>query len=84
MNKETAVTVSSDAKIQFSPICVSDLQAAKILGISRSGLHRFVRAGLLPRPIKLGRRSLYRVSELEQMINHLAAACRGQWPRRGG
>lgn len=84
MNKETAVTVSSDAQIQFSPICVSDLQAAKILGISRSGLHRFVRAGLLPRPIKLGRRSLYRVSELEQMINKLAAACRGQRPRRGG
>jgi len=84
MKHESTETDAGDRQAGCSTICVSDAQAAKMLAISRSGLHKFVRAGLLPRPIKLGRRSLYRVSELEQMINQLAAAYRRRPQRRGG
>jgi predicted DNA-binding transcriptional regulator AlpA len=73
---ESTVSDAGDRRAEYSAICVNDAQAAKLLGISRSGLHRFVRLGLLPKPVKLGRRSLYRVSEIKQMIELLGARYR--------
>ena len=54
-------------------LSVGDVEAARLLGISRAGLHKFVRKGLLPKPFKLGRRSLYRVADLRARIDGLAA-----------
>lgn len=54
-------------------LSVGDVKAARLLGISRAGLHKFVRKGLLPKPFKLGRRSLYRVADLQACISRLAA-----------
>ena len=54
-------------------LSVGDVKAARLLGISRAGLHKFVRKGLLPKPFKLGRRSLYRVADLRARIDGLAA-----------
>ena len=31
--------------------------AAKLLGVSRSSLYRFIKDGLLPKPIKVGKRA---------------------------
>jgi predicted DNA-binding transcriptional regulator AlpA len=82
MKREVSSTDAPDQRASLSEICVNDSQAAKLLGISRSGLHRFVRAGLLPPPIKLGRRSLYRVSEIKLGIDSLAARCRTSLGRK--
>lgn len=59
-------------QINYPPLSVSDVEAAKLLGISRAGLHRFVRKGLIPRPFRLGRRSLYRVADLQACVDRLA------------
>ena len=64
--------LASQARPTRAPLSVSDVEAAKLLGISRAGLHRFVRQGLIPKPLKLGRRSLYRVADLRACVDRLA------------
>jgi len=64
--------LASQARPTRRPLSVSDVEAAKLLGISRAGLHRFVRQGLIPKPFKLGRRSLYRVADLRACVDRLA------------
>ena len=73
MQQDNYLSDASTQRIIFSPLSVSDVDAAKLLGISRAGLHRFVRRGLLPKPVKLGRRSLYRVADLRACLDRLAA-----------
>jgi len=43
-------------------------EVAKLLGISRRQIERFMASGVLPRPIKQGRGSFLAVSEVEAYI----------------
>jgi predicted DNA-binding transcriptional regulator AlpA len=51
-------------------------RAAGLLGISARHFRKLDRTGLVPRPVRLGRRALWRVAELEEWV---AAGC----PRAG-
>ena len=72
MHQDNHLSGDPAQRLNSSPLSVSDVEAAKLLGISRAGLHRFVRQGLIPKPFKLGRRSLYRVADLRACVDRLA------------
>lgn len=72
MHQDNDLRGAPTERATSTPLSVSDVQAAKLLGISRAGLHRFVRKGLIPKPFKLGRRSLYRVADLRNCVDRLA------------
>lgn len=65
------------------PLLVSDEQAARMLGISRSLWRRQHSAGRVPMPVKIGRRTLWRREELRDWVS---ADCpprhRWQWQGR--
>ena len=73
MRQDVLTKEPLESRSNSTPLSVGDIQAAQLLGISRAGLHRFVRRGLVPRPFKLGRRTLYRVADLQACIDRLAA-----------
>ena len=52
---------------------MSDQPSAAWLGLSRATFWRRVADGTLPRPIRLGGRTLWRRSELRAVIDNLAA-----------
>lgn len=54
-------------------LLISDRNAAKLLDISRASLWRFVGSKLLPAPVKLGGRTLWRYDELAAAVDRLAA-----------
>ena len=72
MHQDNDLPGAPAERVSSPLLSVSDVQAAKLLGISRAGLHRFVRKGLIPKPFKLGRRSLYRVADLRNCVDRLA------------
>lgn len=49
-----------------APILTGAVDAARRLGISRSLFLSFARQGIAPPAVRLGRRCLWRVSDLEQ------------------
>lgn len=72
-----------DAKktqIRLRPLLVSASDVADILGIGKTLLWEMNSAGRLPRPIKLKRKTLWKLSELERWVE---ADCppRDQWER---
>jgi predicted DNA-binding transcriptional regulator AlpA len=52
----------------IQPLLVDAVEAARLLGISRSKLYAMHSAGLLPLPVKLGKKTLWSVSELRSWI----------------
>lgn len=62
------------AIVQAAPIAVdSDTAAAMLGGIGRSTFLQWVSRGVLPRPRKLGNRSMWLVSELTEAAASLPA-----------
>lgn len=57
----------------FPDRLMRDFEAATMLGRSRAQFREQVRLGQLPRPIKDGKLSLWRQSELMEVIERLAA-----------
>jgi prophage regulatory protein len=58
-----------DKNIFDNSTIVRPSDAAKLLGISKSSLYRFIKEGLLPRPIKVGKRaSGWRFSTLNDYL----------------
>lgn len=63
-----------NAIVQIAPIAVDCETAAAMLGgIGRSTFLQWVSRGLLPRPRKLGNRSMWLVSELNEAAAKLPA-----------
>jgi excisionase family DNA binding protein len=56
-----------------TPLLLSDREAAALLGIGRATFWRYVGAGRLPRPVKLGNVTRWRRAELEAAIDALSA-----------
>jgi excisionase family DNA binding protein len=59
----------------ISPLAVNPTMAAKLMGVSRSKFYELLSQGELPL-IKIGSRSLVRVTDIEKLLASLAA--RGQ------
>ena len=55
-----------------APRFVGATDAAKMIGISRSGFHNFVNRGVLPQPVRLGKRSLWEVTALVDALKSKA------------
>ena len=86
MNDETdrssriAVAVQHDRRLLKTPAEAASLrvlgieaaQAARLCGISRATWYSLRKAGRVPRPVRLGRRVLWRVEELREWM---AAGC---------
>jgi excisionase family DNA binding protein len=61
--------MSDTIPVQIEPLLISAEDAARLLGISRSKFYELYNSGRLGvLPIKLGRRSLWRVSELREWV----------------
>lgn len=54
------------------PLGVEATRAAQLCGVSRATWYSLQKAGRLPKPVRLGRRVLWRVEELHQWV---AAGC---------
>jgi excisionase family DNA binding protein len=57
------VSQRRDVTLQ-QPLLVRDVEAARLLGISRGSFRKLHDQGKVPAPIRLGRRVLWRVAEL--------------------
>ena len=66
----------------IKPLNVSASGVSTLLGVSRSMVHKLDVADLLPRPIRIGRRKLWRVAEL-QAWNDAGCPRRDDWDRLG-
>jgi excisionase family DNA binding protein len=63
----------------IEPLLISASDAAQLLGISRSKYYELYNSGRLGvLPIKLGRRSLWRVSDLKEWVENGCKARGGQ------
>ncbi len=63
-NKHSEVVASTE----FRPLVIRDSEAAKMLGISRGAFRKLNDSGKVPAPVRLGRRVLWRVAELEAWL----------------
>ena len=61
--------------VQVAPLLVGAEDAAKLLGLSRRTFERLLGTGRIPRPIRLGRRRLWRVAELQAWTDSDCPAC---------
>lgn len=64
---------SSATPTNIPPISVSVPEAGRIIGVGRTKIGELIRNGDL-KPVKLGRRTLLRVSDLEDFMERQAAA----------
>jgi prophage regulatory protein len=56
-----------------TPPCLVDVEAAaRMLDISARSIWRFVEQGHFPKPLRLGRATRWRLSDLEEFIGELA------------
>jgi predicted DNA-binding transcriptional regulator AlpA len=53
-------------------VLLTDAQVAELIGVNRRQVHKLAAAGELPRPVKVGKRSRWRLSELEHAIESMA------------
>ena len=51
-----------------APLLLGAKETATLLSISRTSFHRLRTQGLVPMPVRLGRRCLWRVEELQQWV----------------
>ena len=64
---------TSPVVVQAEPLLVRAETAAELLGLSGRSFERLLAASRLPTPIRLGRRRLWRMADLEAFV---AAGCR--------
>jgi excisionase family DNA binding protein len=64
--------MTDTATLEPSPLLVPDVEAARLLGISRAHLHRLRVAGKFIAPIRLGRKLLF---DREELIAWKNARC---------
>jgi predicted DNA-binding transcriptional regulator AlpA len=56
----------------IAPLAVEAAMAAHLCGVSRATWYSLRKAGRIPRPVRLGRRVLWRIEELQEWM---AAGC---------
>ena len=66
-----------------NPLLKGDKHAAQSLGIGRSLFRKLNSSGLIPRPVRIGRRVLWRTQELEDWVR-MGCPPRAQWEAQKG
>ena len=66
------------------PILLDAKQAALMLGIGKTHLYALHSSGRLPLPLRLGRRTLWRVDELKEWVSVGCPSCQKWIAMRGG
>lgn len=61
----------------LEPVLINANETAKFLGISRSFLYEQVACSRIPRPLKLGKKSLWIVRELVEWVDSESAKNKG-------
>jgi len=56
----------------MTPLLIRDTQVAELLNVSRQTVWNRVRSGVLPKPIKFGGCTRWRVSDIKNYIDQLA------------
>jgi len=64
---------SAAVVVQAEPLLVRADAAAELLGLGVRTFHRHVANGRIPGPVRIGRRRLWRMADLEAFV---AAGCR--------
>lgn len=72
-----AVSAQPDALLNLGQILGSTHRPG-LLGIGRSKFYELIQLGMIPQPIKIGRRSLWRQSEIHLFIEWLARESRAE------
>ena len=62
----------------IAPILISDVEAAKLLGCSRTTIWRRAADGTLPKPLKLGGLSRFVLSEINEHVESAMAVRNGE------
>ncbi len=63
---------------KIAPVLISDVEAATLLGCSRTTIWRRVADNTLPKPIKLGGLSRFVLSEISARVESAMAARNGE------
>lgn len=69
---QAAQTLKDRRVAELQKLCVSRREAAAMLDLSVAVFDRSVEAGLLPTPIRIGRRKIWAIKALERAIDRLA------------
>ncbi len=82
------IDVTTTEQTAPRPLCVPDTEAAEMFRMGRSTFRENVSKGVLPKPIKLGGLTRWRVADLEAYVNNLNQTGRdgralGRTERRG-
>lgn len=72
-----AVSAQPDALLNLGQI-LGSAHRPGLLGIGRSKFYELVQLGMIPQPIKIGRRSLWRQSEIQLLIERLVRESRAE------
>ena len=62
----------------IAPVLISDVEAAKLLGCSRTTIWRRVADGTLKQPVKLGGLSRFVLAEINAIVESAMAARNGE------
>ena len=65
---------NKDRASNITPVLISDVEAAKLLGCSRTTIWRRVADGTLSRPVKFGSLSRFVLSEISALVESAMAA----------
>jgi predicted DNA-binding transcriptional regulator AlpA len=76
MSATPIVPAPEPPRLEPEQVCAAD--AARLAGVSQSSWWRLHASGMVPRPNKLGGRTLWRVRELRQWIQ-VGCPARSQW-----
>lgn len=60
-----------ESTTESQPLMLDDSGSARLYGISRATFRRLVSAGIFPQPIKFGRSSRWKRSDLEAFVDEL-------------
>lgn len=54
--------------MEHTPLLIGIRQVLELVPVTRSHLYKAVREGNFPRPIKMGKRSLWKIKEIEAWV----------------
>ena len=78
MSLEHSPTRETNAVGKIARVLISDVEAAAILGCSRTTIWRRVADSTLPKPVKLGGLSRFVLSEINATVKSAMAARNGE------